>query len=710
MPLSGLLDLVSEDFEITRGSPLPLGVTLRRGGIQFALFSRHATKVHLVFFPPGSEEPVAEFPLDSRYHRTGDVWHVLVRGIDPGIGYGYRVYGPGSDTPPLLHRFRSDLVLADPHARAFDGWQDWGSERAPGNLPRPLRSLVVDDEFDWDLDQPLNVPLRDTLIYELHVRGFTRHPSSGVSMPGTYAGLVQRIPYLKSLGVTAVELLPVQEFDETDCVLTDPATGRPLLNLWGYATIGFFAPKSGYAADRSAGGAVREFKALVKAFHQAGIEVILDMAFNHTGEGDERGPTLSFRGIDNDEYYLLEPTTGAYRNFSGCGNTLNCNHPVVRDFIIECLQYWVMEMHVDGFRFDLASILGRGRDGEVLANPPLIEHIAADPVLAGTKLIAEAWDAAGLYQVGSFPSYGRWAEWNGRFRDDVRRFVRGDPGQVGALATRLLGSPDLYDTHDRNPCHSINFLTSHDGFTLRDMVSYDRKHNDANGENGADGDRGEVSFNCGVEGDPRNLDASARQALESLRRRQVRNLMAILMLSRGVPMVRGGDEIGRTQRGNNNAWCQDNDIGWVDWTPGTLDEGLLRYFRRLVAFRSSHACLRAEAFGEGEGPGGGPINWHGVRPLGPDWTWDSHSLAAEWTLRGREPGDVSALYAAFNAWKKPLEFRLPAAPAGTTWRVAIDTACDTPDDIREPGAETALPRPGKLRVAEHSVVVLVARG
>lgn len=698
-----------EDIFVSRGSPLPLGATLRRGGIQFALFSRHATAVHLVLYTPECAAPFAEIPLDPRYHRTGDVWHVLVRGLDSDVGYGYRVFGPESLTAPFVHRFAPDRVLADPYARAFSGWEQWGWEYEGPEGRRPIRSLVVDDEFDWEDDQPLNVPLRDSLIYELNVRSFSGHPSSGVSLPATFAGLAERIPYLKGLGVTAVELLPVQEFDETDCVLTDPITDRRLVNLWGYASIGFFAPKAAYAADLSDGGAVREFKRMVKAFHAAGIEVILDMAFNHTGEGDDRGPTLSFRGIDNATYYLLDPWTGAYRNFSGCGNTLNCNHPVVRDFIVECLRYWVMEMHVDGFRFDLASILGRGRDGSVLANPPLIEHIAADPVLAGTKLIAEAWDAAGLYQVGSFPAYGRWAEWNGHFRDDVRRFVRGDEGLVGRLASRLLGSPDLYDSHGRSACSSINFLTAHDGFTLRDLVSYDRKHNDANGEEGRDGQDENFSWNCGVEGPADGLPPAERAAVEAIRRRQVRNLMTLLMLSRGVPMVLAGDERGRTQDGNNNAWCQDEGVGWIDWSDAATDSDLLRFFRGLVEFRKRHRCLRTEAFADEYLPASEPFTWHGVEPGKPDWSWESHSLAIEWTHVGPEAHEDAALYAAFNAWTEPLDFKLPPPPPGSAWRVAIDTAREPPGDILAVGAELPVPRNGRLKVRDRSVVVLVAR-
>ncbi|RKX23711.1 MAG: glycogen debranching enzyme, partial [Candidatus Zixiibacteriota bacterium] len=398
-PSTDFLDIVDQDFEISRGCPLPLGTIRKPGGINFAIFSRHATSVTLVLFNPGSNTPVAEFPFDPRFNRTGEVWHAFIRGLTGGIEYGYRVDRQPNDALHI-HRFDPSIVLADPYARAHSGGETWG-ERRSGDVNkgqyRSWRSLIVDDSFDWGFDQPLNIPLAETIIYELHVRGFTQHESSKVSNPGTYDGLIEKIPYLKELGVTAVELLPINEFSEIDCIKTNPATGERLLNYWGYHSVGFFAPKASLAFNRTAGSQVTEFKTLVKSLHEAGLEIILDVVFNHTAEGDERGPTISFRGIDNAVYYLLDPETGQYHNYSGCGNTLNCNHPVVRDMILDCLRYWVMEMHVDGFRFDLASILGRGQDGSVLANPPLLERIAADPILGNTKLIAEAWDAAGLY-------------------------------------------------------------------------------------------------------------------------------------------------------------------------------------------------------------------------------------------------------------------------------------------------------------------------
>ncbi len=552
-----------------RGVPLPLGVTVRRHGVNFSVFSRYATSCTLVLFKPEARDPYVEIPLDPLANRTGQVWHVFVEGLDAGLQYGYR-FDMQPNPDPRFHRFDPSKVLLDPYGLALSNGGSWG-EFKPGK--RPYRnSLVIESYFDWEHDRPLNIPLADSIIYELHVRSFTQGPTSGVTHPGTFPGLIEKIPYLKKLGVTAVELLPVNEFEESDTDRANPFTGQPLLNLWGYQSTAFFAPNAAYSSNPDGGEQVREFKEMVRAFHKAGIEVILDIVFNHTAEGDEHGPMWSFRGIDNSTYYILECGTGKYENFSGCGNTVNCNNPVVRDFIVDCLRYWVMEMHVDGFRFDLASILGRGQDGSVLKNPPLLESLAYDPVLANTKLIAEAWDAGGLYQVGSFPSWGRWAEWNGIFRDDIRKFVKGDAGMTSPLATRLLGSPDLYLSSAREPYHSINFITCHDGFTLNDLVSYNEKHNLANGENNSDGNNANYSWNCGAEG------STDDKAINQIRLQQQKNFAAILLVSHGVPMILAGDEIGRTQQGNNNAYCQDNEISWVDWKLAEANAGLLRFF------------------------------------------------------------------------------------------------------------------------------------
>ncbi len=686
-----ILQVIGPDFEISRGSPLPLGATLERGGINFAVFSKHATAVSLVLFLTGDPEPIAEFPLDPAHYRTGHIWHTFVSGLDPGVEYAYRMRREPNEAPHL-HRFDPNALLQDPYGRAFSEDLPWGQRTAA-----PRRSRILDTRFDWEHDQPLNTALADSIIYELHARGFTQHASSGVAHPGTYRGLIEKIPYLKELGITAVELMPVQEFEE--CEITRPSPqGAPLLNLWGFSPFGFFAPKAAYSSDRDPEAVVREFKTLVKEFHRAGIEVILDVVFNHTAEGDETGPTLSFRGLDNLVYYIVDPATGRYHNYTGCGNTVNCNHPVVRNFVLDCLHYWVTEMHVDGFRFDLASVLGRGRDGTVLSNPPLIERIAGDPVLADTKLIAEAWDAAGLYQVGSFPAWERWAEWNARFRDDVRRFVRGDAGMTSALAARLCGSPDLYGGSRRHPYHSINFVTCHDGFTLADLVSYNEKHNEANGEDNRDGAAENWSWNCGHEG------PTADPEVLRLRRRQVKNLAVLLLLSAGVPMILGGDELGRTQQGNNNAYCQDNEVSWVNWELERWRRELLRFFRLLIRFRKADPLLRLRNGAERNHV---RILWHGVKPGQPDWSWESRSLAMQ--VCGGE-GEAGGFYLIANAYWEPLTFELPKLPGGKRWGRVIDTARESPWDILDVGAK-ALARVGAAyRVEERSVVVLAPAG
>jgi isoamylase len=690
-----LLRAVPGEFRVRRGQPLPYGAAARRNGVNFSVFSRHATAVTLVLFLPGDGDAVLELPLDPSMNRTGEVWHVFVEGIDPGIEYGFRAECDPNPVPRVL-RYDRDKVLIDPYSRAVVGLESWGETSAgKGRLER-LRSRVVDEEFDWGHEHPLEVPLADSIIYELHVRGFTRHPRSGVEHPGTFRGLVEKIPYLRELGITAVELMPVTEFEDSDNPRRNPRTGVPLRNYWGYQPVSFFAPTASYARDGGPGENVREFKAMVKALHEAGIEVILDIVFNHTAEGDERGATFCWRGLDNPTYYLLDPE-GSYLNYSGCGNTLNCNHPVVRFMILAALRYWVTEMHVDGFRFDLASILGRGRDGEVLPNPPILEAIAADPVMAHVKLIAEAWDAAGLYQVGRFPSWGRWAEWNGRFRDEVRRFVKGDPGMTGLLATRLAGSSDLYRSSHRAPWHSINFVTSHDGFTLRDLVSYNEKHNEDNGEGNADGQNDNLSWNCGEEG------PSSDPEVDALRARQTRNFLALLFLAQGVPMILAGDEIGRTQRGNNNAYCQDDETSWLDWSLLETNADLRRFTARLVRFRRAHPSLRRRTFFEDEsGPG---VAWHGARLGQPDWTGESRALGMH--LLGSNGDEPIYLFA--NAHWEPCRFQLPRPGPGRQWRRFVDTSLRSPDDAPEPGAEKALPAGPTYAAGPRSVVVLVAR-
>jgi len=541
--------------------PLSYGAILRDGGVQFVVYSRSATALRILLYDSVSAvDPAEVIGLDPANDRWGDIWSVFVPGLSAGQLYHVQADGPFD--PERGQRFDGGARLIDPYAKALAGEFLLDGD---GRL-LPPKCVVVDDAFDWQGDRHLCRGLADTVIYEMHVRGFTASPTSGVEHPGTYRGVIEKIPYLQSLGVTAVELMPVHEF----AAAMPTAGGGVRTNYWGYDPVAFFAPHRGYAADQTPGGQVREFKEMVRALHAAGIEVILDVVFNHTAEGNHLGPTLSLKGLENRVYYMLGDGGSSYRNYSGCGNTINGNHPIVRELIFLCLRNWVHNYHVDGFRFDLASVLSRDRNGDLQPNPPVVEVITEDPALADTKIIAEAWDAAGAYQVGSFARL-RWAEWNGRYRDDVRRFWRGDYAQTGHLATRLAGSSDLYAEHGRQPCHSINFVTAHDGFTLADLVSYREKHNEANGEGNRDGDTNNFSDNYGVEGPTRSADVA------EVRSRQVRNLLATLLLSQGVPMLLGGDECGRTQGGNNNAWCQDNDVSWLDWSLVESHSGLANW-------------------------------------------------------------------------------------------------------------------------------------
>ena len=682
---------------VDRGHPQPYGPYPTPRGINFSLFSRHATAATLLLYRDDNSPAFAEIPLDPNINRTGNVWHIRCR-VSRQVRYHWRLDGP-SDSH---NRFDAAANLLDPYARALSGGETWGSpdiareggEEASGAI-RPRRSRISPGEYDWEGDRRPQTPLEDTIIYELHVRGYTIDPSSGAAQPGTFAGLTEKIPHLLELGVTAVELMPVFEFDEKENFRRNPETGKPLLNYWGYSPLAFFSPKNSYASRPANAGAIAEFRDMVKAFHRAGLEVILDVVFNHTAEGDERGPTLSFRGLDNQVYYMLD-AQGRYRNFSGCGNTFNCNHPLVRTMIVDVLHYWVAFMHVDGFRFDLASILGRGVDGEVLANPPLLERIALDPVLADAKIIAEAWDAGGLNQVGRFPSYGRWAEWNGYYRDDIRRFWRGDAGMVSAAASRICGSDDLYFASGRRPNHSINFITAHDGFTMRDLVSYSRKRNQANAENNQDGENHNHSRDFGAEG------PSDNPAIEARRMRQIRNFAATLLLSQGTPMILGGDEFGRTQQGNNNAYCQDNEISWVDWSLLRGHADLLRFWRGMVAFRRRHAVLRRTRFFGGTED----IRWLGTNGK-PDWSHEARHLA--FLLPGAPHGDADLLIA-MNAGDRPFRVALPERGPG--WRKAVDTSLPPPDDIcLDENQAPALEHGAReMDVPPHSLVALVSPG
>jgi glycogen operon protein len=689
-------------LRVARGRSLPLGATAQPDGVNFALLCRHGTAVTLVLYDMNVPRPLAEIQLHPLRNRTGDHWHVLVGGLPPIFRYGWRVDGP----PGPGNRFDPGAVLLDPAATALSEAEVWGRPVEPEAHRTVRRSVFFRRPFQWQEDAPPLTPLEDSIIYELHVRGFTCHPSSGVAHPGTFAGLIEKIPYLKELGVTAVELLPIHEFDECDCPFTNPFTGERLRNFWGYNSIAFAAPKASYAASGAEHGQLHEFREMVKAFHGAGLEVILDVVFNHTGEGDERGRTYSCRGLDNELYYMLDKD-GRYLNFSGCGNTVNCNHPVVRTLLLNCLRFWVADMHVDGLRFDLASVLGRDYRGNVMVEPPVVETIAEDGVLADTKLIAEPWDAAGLYQVGHFPYGRRWSEWNGRYRDDVRRFWRGDPAMAAELATRVCGSADLYEASGRLPRHSINFVTCHDGFTLWDLVSYNRKHNEANGEANRDGLDDNFGWNCGVEGPTDN------PAVLAVRRRQARNYLVTLMLSQGVPMLTAGDEFLRTQGGNNNAYCQDNETSWVDWSLAQTNADFLRFVRELIALRKRHPALRRRAFFRGAGRKGElrpDVAWHGVEPGRPDFSSGSRALAftLDGGMSGREPD--RDFYMAFNAWREGLPFRLPPAPSARPWQRVIDTALAPPLDIVGPDEGPLIPAGVVYPVASHSAVVLVSAG
>jgi isoamylase len=679
----------------TTGRSSPLGATVCPGGVNFSIYSRSASGVELVFFDrEDAPQPSRAVPIDPVTNRTYHYWHVFVPDVRPGQLYGYRVQGPFD--PPSGQRFDPAKILLDPYGRGVVVPKNYSRDAArhPGdNAATAMKSVIVDPRaYDWEGDVPLRRPASRTIIYEMHVRGFTRHPSSGLSHEtrGTYAGLIEKIPYLQQLGITGVELLPVFQFDPQDA-----PTGH--VNYWGYAPISFFAPHQAYSSRQDPLGPVNEFRDMVKALHRAGLEVILDVVFNHTAEGNHLGPTLCFRGLENTAYYILEKDRSLYANYSGTGNTLNGNDPIVRRMILDSLRYWVEEMHVDGFRFDLAPILERDESGNLMQNPPVLWDIDSDPVLAGTKLIAEVWDAAGLYQVGSFIG-DNWREWNGRFRDDVRSFFRGDQGFVGQVADRLLGSPQIYSYQEREAEESVNFVTCHDGFTLNDLFSYNQKHNEANGENNRDGANDNRNWNCGVEGPTEDPE------IEKLRNRQVKNLFTVTMLSLGLPMILMGDEVRRTQQGNNNAYCQDNETSWLDWTLVEKHADVLRFVRMLCSRRLLlHANIDQRYANLSELLRLAERSWHGVKLGQPDWSATSHSLALYAEARSQN----LLLYLILNAYWEPLDFELPALSDENPWRLGIDTSLDTGDItdwLTAPPVTTRMYRAGP-----RSVVALFAR-
>ena len=739
------------------------GAVVVPGGVNFSLFSRNATRVYLCFYRNSHDaKPAFELALDPASNKTGDVWHCLARGLGPGALYLWRVDGPFR--PSEGHRFNVNRPLLDPYAKALtDGSWELSSALAydPDSPEADLsystgrddslvpKCVVLNDDFDWHGDSPLNYPLKDCVIYETHVRGLTRGLLAGpgpavqgyrprgyserdyttrrfanlprIDHPGTYRGVAEMIDYFKDLGITSLELLPIHEFDSAERFRRNPKTGELLSNYWGYSPLAFFAPKATYAyvdgephLEEDPALQVREFKTMVRELHGAGIEVILDVVFNHTAEGNELGPTLSFRGIDNSIYYMLDADRRLYKNYSGCGNTLNCNHVVMRTLIQDCLRYWVVHMHVDGFRFDLGSILGRDSTGRLLENPPVIESIAEDPILRDTKIIAEAWDAGGAYQVGSFPG-GRWAEWNDKYRDEVRRFWKGEPGSAVHLATRITGSSDLYLRDGRKPFHSINFITAHDGFTLNDLVSHSRKHNRENGEGNRDGADANWSMNFGVEG------PASDPLVEARRSRQVKNFLATLLLSIGTPMLLGGDEIRRSQGGNNNAYCQDNATSWYDWSRIETSGELLHFCRELIHFRMKHSSFRRPEFYTGQDNDSNDlpdITWFDEKGRPPDWASLSLTLAAMIDGSKAEYAGAESLaasgetsdddfYLMFNASPHPLHFIVPDHPRAVPWLPVIDTAATPPLDIR-PDADRLQACGSSIVLAPRSLVLLTA--
>ncbi|MGA7826882.1 MAG: glycogen debranching protein GlgX [Geobacteraceae bacterium] len=692
-------DDVSECRITINGKSHPLGATPHCSGVNFSVYSKNCTALELLLFDHVSDPlPTQVITLEPKLNKSYHYWHVFVPGLKAGQLYGYRAYGPFA--PEQGHRFDPGKVLLDPYAKAVavpDGYCRSNACGVGENFASAMKSVVMDTrDYNWEGDIPLKRPFSRTVIYEMHVAGFTRNPNSNVALEkrGTFAGLIEKIPYLKDLGITAVELLPIFQFDKHDCP-------EGLVNYWGYSPISFFAPHAGYCSCKDPRGTLDEFRDMVKAMHRNGIEVILDVVFNHTAEGDGKGPTLCYRGLENSVYYLLDDSDGSYRNYSGTGNTLNANNPIVRRMILDCLHYWVEVMHVDGFRFDLAAILSRDETGTPMKNPPLLWDIDSDPVLAGIKLIAEAWDAAGLYQVGSFIG-DNWKEWNGKFRDDVRSFFRGDSGMVQNFATRLLGSPDLFGHEEREPEQSINFVTCHDGFTLNDLVTYNRKHNEANREGNRDGSNDNLSWNCGVEGPSEDV------GVEDLRNRQVKNFMTVTLLALGAPMLLMGDEVRRTQHGNNNAYCQDNELSWFDWERLSTHRDIHRFCKHLIYRRlrrdrqsdenvitSLNQLLRKSR-----------IEWHGVRLHEPDWSHDSHSIA----LSAWSHDERLMYHLIFNAYRETLEFQIPPASpqTGSGWRRLLDTAVTTPDDICF-WNDAPLFSDASYYVRPYSVVVLCAR-
>ena len=675
-------------FQVRPGFFLDFGATVIPGGVNFTIQSHKATSCELLLFHREAEEPFAVLPFPDNY-RIGFCYSMIVFGLDiEEFEYAYRLDGPYDEKKGL--RFDRTKILLDPYARAVTGQSHWGHKNNPQH---GYRARVVHSNFDWGQQRHTSIPMEDLIIYELHVRGYTKDASSGVKHPGTFDGLKEKIPYLKGLGVNAVELMPVFEFDEMrDARLIDE---NLLLDFWGYNPVSFFAPNTSYSSSKEYNREGMELKSLIKELHDQNMEVILDVVFNHTAEGNEFGPSFSFNGFDNQIYYMLTPD-GHYYNFSGCGNTLNCNHPVVQNMILDCLRYWVIEYRVDGFRFDLASILGRNEDGTPLHQPPLLRSLAFDSILGNVKLIAEAWDAGGLYQVGSFPSWKRWAEWNGRYRDDMRRFLKGDDFLSQAAARRITGSPDLYDPVFRGRNASVNFLTCHDGFTLYDLYSYNEKHNEANGWGNTDGADDNNSWNCGVEGDTTDPSVLA------LRRKMMMNACAVLMCSRGTPMFLAGDEFADTRYGNNNPYCQDNLISWLDWSLLEKNRALYEFFRYMIHFRKAHACIRKDL--EPSYLGFPSMSLHGLTPWKPDLPESSHTACVLFSGYDDTLHKEDLVFLAVNTHWCSAALTLPQLPDGYTWKIAVNTG----DKKQQTFTDSEIPAAGSsVLLGERSVIVFV---
>lgn len=708
------------NFKVQNGMPIGFGAILQPNGVNFSIYSKDAEEVNLVLFESeNAKEPSAVINFDPVKNKTGNIWHIFIEGLKAGTLYLYKVDGPYN--PPQGLRFNKNKYLFDPYAKAFTSGSVFKaynklhkqgfSKNAGGeifDLSDFPKCVVIDDDFDWEGDRPLNYPLEKSVIYETHIKGFTASKTSGLAeqFAGTYKGFSQKIDYLKNLGITAVEFLPMFEFDENENGNINPKTGEQLVNYWGYSTIGFFAPKTSYSSDKTPGGAVREFKQLVKELHKAGIEVILDVVYNHTAEGNEHGYTFEFRGLQNDVYYSLpQNDKNYYMNFSGCGNSMNCNHPVVAQMILDSLRYWVVNMHVDGFRFDLASILTRMSNGSVIPAewPSITSAINSDPILANTKIIAEPWDCAGLYQLGGFPAgeNSRWSEWNGRFRDDIRRFNRGDENVATAAATRIAGSSDCYNHSGRKPMASINFITAHDGFTLNDLVSYNYKHNDENGEQNRDGSDDNISYNHGFEGECTN------PKIENIRKKKIKNFFVHLMTAQGVPMMLGGDEMRRTQNGNNNAYCQDNEISWFNWDLAVKNQGFVRFTSKMIELRKNHPIFRRNSFfAENSDNSNVPeISWYDPFGKVPDWSKTGRFLA--YKLDGQNQDND--FYVATNLDLYDMTITLPALTGEKKWYRVADTSFDSPEDILESGQEELLPAQRRYVLVSGSSVVLMSK-